>query len=119
MTRTHAVLWLLALLAGCAPIGVSTPQGFDERLAAGIATVSAVRTTTTTLFREEQISAEDAQHVQAQADNARENLEAARKLHASDPDAGSARLASAYSDLQALQTYLNSKRPLPRTLISW
>ena len=115
MRRSRAVLWLLALVTACAPIGVSTPQSFDERLAAGVATVSAVRTTTTALLREERISADDAQRVQAQADNAREGLEEARKLHASDPDGGSARLASARSDLQALQMYLNSRRPLPHT----
>ena len=119
MRRGYAVLCLClqALLSGCAAIWVSTPQTFDERLADGIAAVSAVRTTTTALFREGQISAEDAQQVQSRADNAREGLDVAKGLHATDPDAGNVRLTAVGAALQDLQTYLNSKRPLPSSPI--
>ena len=112
MRRSLAVLVLL-LLAACAPIWVSTPQTFDERLVAGVATLSAVRTTTATLLSEGQISVEDAKNVQSQAEKARESIEAARALHATDPDAGNVRLTAVVTDLQGLQTYLNSRRPIP------
>ena len=111
------VLWLAALLTACTPIWVSTPQTFDERQAAGLATVSAVRTSTTTLLREDRISAEDAQRVRAQADNAREGIEAAKALHATDPSAGDARLAAVNLDLRSLQRYLDSRRPVTCPLV--
>lgn len=113
MGRGLAVLCVPALLAACAPIGVSTPQTFDERLASGVATVSAVRTTTTALYRESQLSAEDAQRMHAQADSVREGIEAARGLHATDPEAGNVRLTAEASTLEGMQKYLNSKRPVP------
>ena len=113
MKRGFAVLWLPALLAACAPLWVSTPQTFDERLSDAIAKASAVRTTTTTLHREGQVSADDAQRVQTQADAAREGLETARGLNATDPGAGSVRLAAEMATLESLQKHLNSKRPVP------
>ena len=113
MGRSLAVLCLPALLAACAPIGVSTPQTFDERWMNGVAKASAVRTTATTLHREGHVSADDAQRVHAQADNAREGLEAARGLKAIDPDAGGVRLAAEVATLDGLQTYLDAKRPVP------
>ena len=112
MSRMLAVI-ILALLAACAPIGVSAPQTFNERLVTSVATVSAVRTTATALLHEGQISVEDAQRVRAQADKAREEIEVARALHATDPDTGNARLTAAVTDLQGLQTYLHSRRPIP------
>ena len=117
MKRSHAVQWLLVLLSACAPIGVSAPQTFDERLAAGIATAFAVRTSSVALFRQGLMSADDAQRVQAQADTAREALEAAKELHATDRAAGDARLAAETAALQRLQMHLNSRRPLPWTSV--
>ena len=113
MIRNHAVLWLLVLLTGCAPIWVSTPQTFTERMADAVATVAAVRTTATALYREGWMSADDAQQVLAQAETARGGLEVARQQHATDPEAAAARLAAEGANLQALQTDLNSRRPLP------
>ena len=113
MRRIHPVLLLLSLLTACAPIGVSTPQTFDERLASGIATVSAVRTTTTTLYREGLITPDDAQRIQAQATDARESLDVVEQVHATDPAAGNAQLTQVTTNLQGLQTYLNTRRPLP------
>ena len=113
MRRGFSVLSLPALLAACAPLWVSTPQTFDERLADAIAKASAVRTTTTTLYRENLISADDAQRMHAQADNAREGLEVARGVQATDPAAGSVRLAAEVATLDGLQTDLNAKRPVP------
>jgi hypothetical protein len=111
------VLLLLVPLAACAPIGVSTPQTFDERLAASVATVSAVRTSTTTLLRENLISAEDAQRLRAQADDARSGIDVAKALHATEPGASDTRLAAVRLDLNGLQTYLNSRRPVSCPLI--
>ena len=112
MREVIIALGMLAPLAACAPIGVSTPQTFDERLAASVATVSAVRTTTTTLLRENLISAEDAQRLRTQADDAREGIDAAKALHATEPVSSDTKLAAVRLDLHDLQTYLNSRRPI-------
>ena len=117
MRASYAGLFLPMLLTACA-IGVSTPLTFDERVATGVATVSAVRTTTTTLFREGLLSADDAQRLQAQANDARERLDAVKQVHANDPAASNAQLASVGANLHDLPSYLNSRRPLPCTLFT-
>ena len=119
MRKVLIALWLQALMGVCAPIGVSTPLTFDERLADDIAAVSQIRTTTTALLREGKISSDDAQHVRAEADKARSDLDVARALHETDTNGGNAQLASIRSEVEALQTYLHSKRPLPPSPFSW
>ena len=98
MRKVLIALWLQALMAACAPIGVSTPLTFDERLADDIAAVSQIRTTTTALLREGKISSDDAQHVRAEADKARSDLDVARALHETDTNGGNAQLARGLDD---------------------
>ena len=107
--RIPISLLLMLMIYACATIGEPTPQTFNERMAAGIATVSGIRSTATSLLKQGKISVEDASNVQAQADNARAGLDVARKVYATDPSAGNARMTAAVTILNALQTYLNSR----------
>lgn len=111
-TSLRAALIGLALIAiaSCATIGAPTPQTFNERLAAGIATTTAVRQTATALLRDGTIAADDAMNAQAAADASRAGLDVARRLHATDPVAGDARLTAAITGLQAIQSYLASRK---------
>ena len=98
----------MCLLAACATLGVPTPQGFTERLAAGYVSAASVRGLTTTLLNGAVISADDAANVQKQADVAREALDVARTLPVID---GEKKLESALTLLQAAQAYLCAKKP--------
>jgi hypothetical protein len=100
---------LFVLLTACATIGVEAPKTFNEKLGAGYATVTAVRDTTGTLLTANKLSADDAQNVQAQADNARTGLDLARQIHATNPSGGDAKLDAVVTGLTALQAYLNSR----------
>lgn len=109
MKQMKWVFLLSLFLAACATVGESTPQTFNERMAAGIATVASVRTTAAALLKQGRITVDDAQNVQAQCDNIRTGLDVARKIHTQDPNAGNAKLTAAVTALTALQTYLQTR----------
>ena len=50
-TRSLASLALAALLIGCAQLGTPAPQAFNQSVAAGIASVTAVRQSATVLLK--------------------------------------------------------------------
>ena len=104
---------LLVMLTACATLGVSAPQTFNERLAAGYSTVTAARVTTATLLTSGKLSKDDAQNVQSQLGNARTGLDLARQIHATDPAAGDAKIDAVVTALTALQAYLNTKGGAP------
>lgn len=116
MNRHHAfVRWAwtcvaMAALSACSTFGVPTPQGFNERVAAGLASVTAVRETALALLNAGQITAVDARNVQEQADSAREAIDIARTLKGVDFKRAEQRLEATSRILAALQTYLNSRR---------
>ena len=56
----------LGALTGCAELGLVAPQSFEEKLTAGLASVTASRDTTTSLLEAKKISSDDAQHVAAE-----------------------------------------------------
>ena len=99
----------LATLTGCASLGVPTPQTFNEREAAAISSVIAVRTTAVSLLSADKITVADARNIQTQADNAREGIAIASAIHATDPAQAENRLAAVVVTLNALSTYLNSR----------
>jgi hypothetical protein len=80
-------------------------------LAVGYVSVTTVRESALTLLRAEAITVEDAENVQAQADNARAALDIARGLRSVDFEAADQRLASALVILEALQRYLDGRKP--------
>lgn len=100
---------LLILLTACQTLGIATPQTFNQRLAAGYATVTGVRDTTAALLTANKLSVADAQNVQTQADTARTGLDLARQLHATNPPAGDAKLDAVVTGLAALEAYLSTR----------
>lgn len=110
----YVVIACLALallsLAACAQLGIPQADQFNERVAVGYATVTAVRASATTLLDARKISSADAVNVQQQADTARAGLDIARTLDTTSPAAADAKLQSALTVLTALETYLRSKQ---------
>lgn len=102
----YAALGLLLFVAACAQLGLTAPKSFEEKLAVGYATVTQVRTSAATLVTARKISPDDAQNVQAQADNARTGLDIARRLGAVS---GDAKLVQVMAGLSLLTDYLKFK----------
>lgn len=98
----------LLLLTACATFGPA-PKTFNQRLAVGITTVTAARTTALTLLTAGKINADDATNVNKQADVAREGLELARTIHASLPEQGDAKLLAVQLGIDGLKSYLCSR----------
>lgn len=112
LERKHhgQLVWIFitfVLLAACA--GIPTPETFNQRIGAGYASVQAVAKTTTNLLTQKRISVGDAENVLTQAKLAKESLDLSRKIYATDPAGGDAKLTAAIAILSALQTYINSK----------
>jgi hypothetical protein len=97
------------ILASCATLGLPQADTFNKRLAAGYTTVTGVRNTADTLLTSNKITADDAQNVQAQADNGRTGLDLARQIHATNPPAGDAKLDAVVTGLSALEAYLRTR----------
>jgi hypothetical protein len=97
------------LLAGCAALGILTPENFSERLAAGYVTVTGIRNTAGDLLEAQKIGSQDAENIQAAADTGRAGLDISRTMRASDPDGADDRLTATIAGLTALEAYLKSK----------
>lgn len=113
----------LAALPGCQLLGVGKVETFNQRLAAGYTSVTAIREVASTwldaqvryaqaeqdpALRQALLSAirRDAQNIQDQADKAREALDVAGTLKGLDLKNAEARLTSALAILEALQRYV-------------
>jgi hypothetical protein len=113
----------LAALPGCQVLGMGKADSFNERLAAGYSSVTAIREVAAVWVdgqvrtaqaeedegrRQALLSAirRDAQNIQDQADKAREALDVAATLRGLDLKSAEARLASALTILEALQRYV-------------
>ena len=105
------ILAVCIAVAGCASMGVPSPETFNQRVAVGIASVSTARDTAATLLAAGKIGKEDAANIQKQADVAREGLDVARRLETSGQmtDAAS-RLEMANAIMRELQKYLTLKQ---------
>jgi len=109
--------WLLPLFlacamfaAGCAQLGVPTPETLNQKIAVAVASVTTVRQSTVTLLMAGKISAADAQNIQAQADNVIAGAQIARTIAPTDPAAADAKLQATIQVLTALQSYLAAKQ---------
>lgn len=102
-------LFTLCLLISCAEVGVTAPQTFNQRLAAGYTSVTTVRQATITLLQAKKITPKDAQTVQDQTDSARVGLDLAAAMSVTDLKAAENRLTVSLELLRGLQTYLNSR----------
>ena len=104
-----ALFLVSQILAGCASLGMQSPETFNQRAAAATITVTGIRATATDLLRAKSITADDAQNVQDQADVARKGIDVARTVYKTDPAGADARLTATITVLQALQTYLRTR----------
>lgn len=103
---------LLALVVGCAALGLPTPQSFNEKLLAAYSGVTTVRAGGDALIVAKKISSADAENVQKQADNVRAGLDIASSMQ--DPTLAAAKLNSTVAiltALQAYQAYLETRKP--------
>jgi hypothetical protein len=99
---------------GCAsgtnPLGsVLLPQTFNERIATGYVLVTTVRATATTLLNAGKLTADDGANVLQVTDVARDGLNVARALSATDLTSAEAKLAATNTALVALQQYLATR----------
>ena len=106
--RAYYAIFLITLVSACASL--PTPDTFNQKLAVAISTVTAVRSTATTLLQARKISADDAQNVQTTADTARAGIEVARTLSKVNMAAADGKLTAVTTTLQALQSYLTARQ---------
>lgn len=115
MKRLFHLLAVIALtlgaIAGCAQLGVPTPETMPQRIAVGLSNVTQVRKAAVVLLKADKISVKDAENIQAQADNAATALNIARVIAVEDPAGANAKVTSAIAVLTALDAYLASKEP--------
>jgi hypothetical protein len=102
------------VLPGCAQgtngMGsVLLPQTFNERIAAGYVLVTTARATATTLLNAGKLTADDGANVLQVTDVARDGLNVARALSATDLTSAEAKLAATNTALVALQQYLATR----------
>jgi hypothetical protein len=96
--------------AGTNPLGsVLLPQTFNERIAAGYVLVTTARATATTLLNAGKLTADDGTNVLQVTDVARDGLNVARTLAATDLTSAEAKLAATNTALVALQQYLATR----------
>ena len=106
-------LWLgamVVMLAACAQIGIPTPDTFNQRLAAGYATTTAVRQTATDLLKAKKIDVADAENVLKSTDAARTGLDVARTLAKTNLAAADSKVSAIHTVLTALSTYLAGRK---------
>lgn len=97
---------LLLILAACQTLDVPTPTTFNQKALAAYNALSAARQTTSTLLSAGKLTPADAQNVKDQLVNLKSAIDIASQIYASDPQAGTDRLATAITGLTALQGYL-------------
>jgi hypothetical protein len=116
---------VMSVVSGCAALGLAQPKSFNERIAAGFSTVTAVHEATSAYVdakvrqaatkpeaeRSAYLAAvrKDAENILKQADSAMEGLNVARSLQVLDIQTAEARLVSTLTILESLQRYLEGK----------
>ena len=100
----------LTFLVGCASLGLATPKGFDQQLAAAYGVHTAVVSATATALTAGSISSAEATAVQTQALTARQLLDTAKTLETANPTGASNDLTLASSALTAIQQFLNARK---------
>ncbi len=108
MKRIPLFLAVIAMLAGCAQLGLAPAKSFEEKLAYAYGTHTAVLQSATSALQLKQISKEDATQVLKLADESRSLLDAARVV--GDPTVATNKLVLATQILTQLQAYLRSKQ---------
>ncbi len=96
-------------LAGCASLGLATPQTLDQRLAYGYAGVTAALNTITTAVEAGQLTSEQATTANQMVINVKVGLDTARSLEATNATSAQNDLQLALTALTAVQTYLTAQ----------
>lgn len=104
-----ALTSVAVFVGGCSSLGLPTAKTFNERLAVGYGTVTAVRNTAATMLVAREITPQDARQVQQHADMARSGLNVAADLQLTDVPAAEQRLSTSLQILKGLQDYLATK----------
>jgi hypothetical protein len=105
------LLWLfLVLAAGCASLGIPTPETFNERIAAAQTAVNTVVSDVGILLVAKKITPDDAENVIKQTDNLVAGLKVARQLSGTSVVAANDKLSATLLALTALQTYVATKK---------
>lgn len=109
--RNVAVAFLATVvLAACTGIGLQAPQSFEQRLAYGYATATAVVETAAVSVQRGELSKPDGEAVLDAADSAKAALDVARVAYgAGDIETAEGRLSVATTLLVQLQNYLRQK----------
>lgn len=110
LSRLNVIVFLLALCAACAQVGLPTAETFNQKLAVGYGTVTQIRTSALQLLQAKKITADDAQNINNSADQARSGLDIARSLSATDLSAANNKLVMATTILTAAQAYLATRQ---------
>ena len=104
--------WALSLIVpvilGCAALGITPAQSFDDKLAYAYGMNTALREASTSALEAKTISSEDMEHIMAVNAQARNLLDSARVI--GDPKAAESKLVLATSLLIQLQNYLRAKQ---------
>ena len=101
---------LVMLIAGCASLGILTPQTLDERLSYGYEQLTAALQTVSAAANQKLITKSEGQSILAIADQSRLLLDAARAAQTNgDLTSAEGRLVLAVNVLRELQTYLRSR----------
>lgn len=108
--QRYFMFYVVAMLTGCAQMGVPPANTFDERLAAGYALNAQVRATATELLNAKKISSSDGQNVLEQTNNARTGLDIAKTMSMTSLESAEGKLNAVRTVLTALQSYLASRR---------
>lgn len=100
----------IALLVGCAQLGLAPAKSFDQQVAYGYSSVASVRVSTANALNSGLIKVDDAKQVQALADQARAGLDGARGAWVTgDTKTAMGRLQLANSVLTQLAVYLQQR----------
>lgn len=110
MKALQTLFILLLFLTGCASLGLTAPQTFDEKLAYAVGTHIAVQKAATQSLNAHAITSKEAEQVLKLADESRTVLNAAYAAsQVGDMSGANAKLLMATSILTSLQSYLNSR----------
>lgn len=103
-----APLFVIAALAlaACSMLGITQPTTFNEKLALGYGTATAVLTSTDTLLKAGKITSSVASNIESQDANLKAALDIAQATYASNQTDGGNQLATALTALNALSSYL-------------
>jgi hypothetical protein len=108
--RGAVLSMFILLISACTSLGLTPPQTFNQKLAYAYGSVTSVRLVAKNLLVKSSITTDDAQNVQAQADVAKQSLDAARVASGSgDVTTAQDKLVAAQSILAVLESFLRSR----------